>query len=219
MSERPATFDRDVMSAYAALRSRAMQLTRSPDQADDLAQETVAKAMEKWKQFQQGTNLQAWLFTILRNEHITRARKSSRLVEDPDDIIAKTVAVPAGQTFAVDLKITQKRMRMLPATMRRAIEAVAILGNDYERAAELLGVAVGTVKSRVSRGRDFLETGVAIEKEEEPPAPAPVINAGLGERVAALFRAGRWISQIAEEVGSAPREVMRMVVDMKVRRA
>ncbi|AMX93699.1 MULTISPECIES: sigma-70 family RNA polymerase sigma factor [Mesorhizobium] len=219
MTGRPAAFDRDVMASYAALRRFAISLSRDPARADDLVQEAVVKAMEKWEQFNDGTNLKAWLFTILRNEHISQARKSARLVEDPDDMLAKNLSVQASQPFAVDLKITQRRMRLLPTEQRRAIELVAILGNDYERAADLIGVAVGTIKSRVSRGRDFLETGV-LPPEEPEPAPAPTLGeSALCDRVSVLFRAGRWISQIAGEVGIEPRKIMRMVVDQRLRRA
>ncbi|TIX28840.1 MAG: sigma-70 family RNA polymerase sigma factor [Mesorhizobium sp.] len=216
---RPPAFDRDVMASYSALRRFAVSLTRDPTRADDLVQEAVVKAMEKWEQFTDGTNLKAWLFTILRNEHISQARKATRLVEDPDDMLAKNMSVQAGQPFAVDLKITQKRMRLLPTEQRRAIELVAVLGNDYERAAELIGVAVGTIKSRVSRARDFLETGIAPPEEPEPIPVLVLEESELCDRVSVLFRAGRWISQIAAEIGAEPRRVMRMVVDQKLRRA
>ncbi|WP_292636867.1 sigma-70 family RNA polymerase sigma factor [Mesorhizobium sp.] len=207
------------MASYSALRRFAVSLTRDPTRADDLVQEAVVKAMEKWEQFTDGTNLKAWLFTILRNEHISQARKATRLVEDPDDMLAKNMSVQAGQPFAVDLKITQKRMRLLPTEQRRAIELVAVLGNDYERAAELIGVAVGTIKSRVSRARDFLETGIAPPEEPEPIPVLVLEESELCDRVSVLFRAGRWISQIAAEIGAEPRRVMRMVVDQKLRRA
>lgn len=219
MTSRPAAFDRDVLASYSALRGRAMSLARNTARADDLVQETVAKAMEKWEQFTVGTNLKAWLFTILFNEHVSQARKSGRLVEDPDDMLAKNLSVQASQPFVVDLKITQRRMRLLPTEQRRAIELVAILGNDYERAAELLGAAVGTVKSRVSRGRDFLETGVEPPEEPEIASPPALEESALLDRVAVMFRAGRWISQIAAEVGAEPRKIMRMVVDQRLRRA
>ncbi|MER9768939.1 sigma-70 family RNA polymerase sigma factor [Mesorhizobium sp. M0189] len=218
MTSRPAAFDREVMASYAALRQRAMNLARNPTRAEDLVQETVARAMEKWEQFTPGTNLKAWLFTILFNEHISQARKSGRLVEDPEDMLAKNLSVQASQPFAVDLKITQRRMRLLPTEQRRAIELVAILGNDYERAADLIGVAIGTIKSRVSRARDFLETGILPPEVPDLPPPPTFDETTLCDRVSVLFRAGRWISQIAGEVGAEPRKIMRIVVDQRLRR-
>ncbi|BCH33216.1 hypothetical protein MesoLjLc_51460 [Mesorhizobium sp. L-8-10] len=214
---RPPAFDRELLATQRHLRSYAIRLTKNTIQAEDLVQETILRALEKWELFQPGTNMQAWATTILRNFFISTARKAGRMVEDPDDLISKSVAVPEGQSSAYDLKIVQRRMRLLPTEMRRALNLVAILGNDYELAAERLGVAVGTVKSRVFRARAYLETGVE-EPDLAPAIIAPDLPVKLSDQLASLFRAGRSIAEIAEIVSKGPRDVMRLVVDLKLRR-
>ena len=154
----PASNDfRDqLIAAIPGLRAFGMSLTARPDRADDLVQETLMKAWHHHDSFQQGTNLRAWLFTILRNEFYTHIRKRRREVEDADGVYAGAVAVNGGQEGHLDMADLRSALLQLPDDQREAIILVGASGFSYQEVAEICGVAVGTVKSRVSRARERL---------------------------------------------------------------
>ena len=130
-----------------------MSLTQNADKADDLAQETLVKAWDKHESFQPGTNLKAWLFTILRNEFYTVFRKRRREVEDADGMIAASVGVHPEQDGHMDLADMQDALSRLPVDQREALVLVTASDMSYEEAAAVCGVAGGTIKSRVNRAR------------------------------------------------------------------
>ena len=135
--------------------------------ADDLVQETFARAWTKWHHFTPGTNFTAWLFTILRNQLYSDLRKRKREVEDAEGVQAGKLAAPAGQEDASTLKVVWERIGNLPEVQRQALLLVGAEGRTYEEAASLLGCQVGTVKSRVSRARALLVDQLGLRDERQ----------------------------------------------------
>jgi RNA polymerase sigma-70 factor (ECF subfamily) len=139
------------------LRAFGRSLSGSRDLADDLVQETLLKAWAARKRFQAGTNMRAWTFIILRNLFLSQMRRA-RFKGEWDDITAsKILAAPASQDKHVELGDMQRALLHLPQPQREALILVGAGGFAYEEAAEICGCAVGTIKSRVARGRVALE--------------------------------------------------------------
>lgn len=140
------------------LRAFGRSLSGSRDLADDLVQETLMKAWAARQRFQAGTNMRAWTFIILRNLYLSQMRRS-RFKGEWDDLVAdRLLAAPASQDRHVELGDMQRALLHLPQPQREALILVGAGGFAYEEAAEICGVAVGTIKSRVARGRVALET-------------------------------------------------------------
>jgi RNA polymerase sigma-70 factor (ECF subfamily) len=118
-------------------------------------------------QFQPGTNIQAWLFTILRNQFHTFYRKRRREVEDPDGGTAARLAVPPEQDGHVDVEDLKAALAQLPIDQREALLLVGPQGFSYEEAAEICGARIGTIKSRVNRARTRLADLLGIESPED----------------------------------------------------
>jgi RNA polymerase sigma-70 factor, ECF subfamily len=130
-------------------------------------QETVLRAISKQEQFVAGTNLQAWLFTILRNQFCSEHRKSLREVEDEDGSYAATmIAIPDHEDRTM-LKALAAALAKLPEGQRKAIMLVGAEGMSYEAAAQALGCAVGTIQSRVNRARNRLAELMGLEWREQ----------------------------------------------------
>lgn len=162
MSE-PASFRDDLIRTIPSLRAFAISLAQNNDRADDLVQETLVKAWDKQASFHLGTNLKAWLFTILRNEFYSQMRKRGREVQDTDGLLTARVAVHPSQQGSLDLKDFRKALETLPEDQREAIILIGASGFSYEEAADICGCAVGTIKSRVSRARTRLQDMLGIE--------------------------------------------------------
>ena len=145
---------RDQLVAHLpALRAFALSLTREGASADDLVQDTIVKAWTNMDKFQAGTNLRAWLFTILRNTFYSSRRKTKREVSDTDGIHAARQATRPDHDGRLALKDFRVAFQQLPVEQREALILVGASGFSYEEAADMTGVAVGTVKSRANRGR------------------------------------------------------------------
>lgn len=211
---RPKAFDDDLVKSGPKLMAFAVSLAGDRDRALDLVQSTTLRALEKFEQFQSGTNLHAWLFTIMRNDWISTCRKRRREVEDVDDAFANSLAIGEGQSSAVDLKVIRRRMRILGSDMRRAAE-LAMLGYEYSEMAEKLGVPEGTVKSRVSRARDFLESGDETTLAEPVPEIQPIHGKSMITR---MYESGASTSEIAAAAGLSRSEVMRAIAELKLKR-
>ena len=139
------------------LRAFGRSLSGSRDLADDLVQETLLKAWAARKRFQAGTNMRAWTFIILRNLFLSQMRRA-RFKGEWDELTAsKILAAPASQDRHVELGDMQRALMHLPQPQREALILVGAGGFAYEEAAEICGCAVGTIKSRVARGRVALE--------------------------------------------------------------
>jgi RNA polymerase sigma-70 factor, ECF subfamily len=135
------------------LRAFAASLSGSMQNADDLVQDTLLKAWGHEASFTPGTNIRAWLFTILRNTYYSMYRKRGREVQDTDGLYSERVIQAPSQESAMELADFRKALAKLPEDQREVLILVGASGVSYEEAAEICGVAVGTIKSRVNRGR------------------------------------------------------------------
>ena len=171
-------FRDDLLESIPSLRAFGLSLTSRGDRADDLVQETLMKAWKYHDSFTAGTNMKAWLYTILRNEFYTQLRKRKREVEDADGVYSNKVAVHAEQEGHLDMADLTVALSKLPDDQREAIVLVGASGFSYEEAADICGCAVGTIKSRVNRARGRLAELLAI-KETEDIKPSPVIPADI----------------------------------------
>ncbi|QRM28323.1 sigma-70 family RNA polymerase sigma factor [Microvirga sp. VF16] len=149
------------------LRAFALHLTHDPVRSDDLVQSTLLRAWANLDRFQQGTNLEAWLFTILRNSFYSEHRKHRREVEDPDSGYARRLMVYPEQEHHLMLQDLQHALARLPPEQREALLLVAEQGETYENAAALCGVAEGTIKSRVNRARTQLVAILQMENRHD----------------------------------------------------
>lgn len=165
--DRSPDFRDGLIAAIPGLRMFGMSLSGRKDRADDLVQETLLKAWKCADKFSAGTNMKAWLYTILRNEFYNQVRKRSREVEDADATYANQVAINGAQQGHVDLADLRDALARLPAQQREAIMLVGASGFSYEEAAEICCVAVGTIKSRVNRARSSLASDMGIDSEAE----------------------------------------------------
>jgi RNA polymerase sigma-70 factor (ECF subfamily) len=152
-----------ILAAVPNLRAFAMSLSGSLDRADDLVQETLLRALANIDSFEPGTNLPAWLFTILRNQFRTEYRKRRREVEDADGRFASTLMAYPEQHGHIELEEFRQALDQLTADQREALILVGASGFSYEQAAKICGCAVGTVKSRVNRARIKLAQLLSIE--------------------------------------------------------
>jgi len=158
----PAIRDQ-VLAAVPGLRAFAMSLSGSVDRADDLVQETLLRALAHIDSFTPGTNMPAWLFTILRNLFRSEYRKRRREVEDGDGRYAETLKSHPEQIGRVEFHEFRSALAKLPPDQREALILVGASGFSYEAAASICGCAVGTIKSRVNRARTRLADLLAID--------------------------------------------------------
>ncbi|MDB5451993.1 MAG: polymerase sigma-70 factor, subfamily [Caulobacteraceae bacterium] len=146
----------DVVALIPALRAFAWSLSHNASDADDLVQDTLIKAWTNRDKFEDGTNLRAWLFTILRNTYYTNVVRRRREVRDEDGVHAATLTSPASQDWSVAMTALEAALKRLPDEHREALILVGGAGLTYEEAAEICGCALGTIKSRVNRARGRL---------------------------------------------------------------
>ena len=146
----------DLIASIPNLRAFAVSLCGNPDRADDLVQETLVKAWSNLGSFIEGTNLPAWLFTILRNIYYSEYRKRRREVPDSDGAIAAKLATAPAQGGHMDFLDFRAALQKLPPDQREALILIGASGLSYEEAAGVCCCAVGTMKSRVNRARNRL---------------------------------------------------------------
>lgn len=156
-----------LLQSIPSMRAFAVSLTGNTDQADDLVQEAMVRGLTYIQQFQPGTNIQAWLFTILCNQFHTLHRKRKREVEDPDGAIAARLSVLPEQDGYLDVQDLRAALTHLAVEQREALLLVAAQGFSYEEAAEICGTRIGTIKSRVHRARAELAELLRIEHPED----------------------------------------------------
>jgi len=176
-SSRPFDFQQDLIALIPHLRAFSRVLCGSRAISEDMAQEALAKAWRSRDRFEPGTNLKAWLFTILRNEFFSHKRRVWRDVVWDDDLGSSVPASPDAQIWSVDLSDTARALASLSDDQREALLLVAVGGFSYKEAADICGTAVGTAKSRVGRGRaaliDMLDGDKALVQHD----PAKSIGA------------------------------------------
>jgi RNA polymerase sigma-70 factor (ECF subfamily) len=143
----------EVVALIPALRAFAWSLSHNGSDADDLVQDTLIKAWTNKDKFEPGTNLRAWMFTILRNTYYTHVLRRRREVRDEQGEYAGQLRTPATQDWSVAMRTLQLALQRLPPEHREALILVGAAGLSYEEAAEICGCALGTIKSRVNRAR------------------------------------------------------------------
>ena len=178
--EEGPSFKRELLATLPSLRAFAVSLSGRHDKADDLVQDTVMKAWAKQTSFEMGTNMKAWLFTILRNEFYSQMRKRGREVQDTDGLFTERMAVHPAQFGHMDLADFKNALDKLPSDQREAIILIGASGFSYEEAAEICECAVGTMKSRVSRARTRLQELLKIEGDGDfgPDAISTQVTSG-----------------------------------------
>ena len=148
-----ASFRELLIGEIPGLRAFAASLCGSMQPVDDLVQDTLLKAWSHSSSFEMGSNLRAWLFTILRNTYFSSYRRQGREVQDTDGLIEQRLSVSGSQESAIDLADFRNALAKLPEEQREVLIMVGASGLSYEEAATVCGVAVGTIKSRVNRAR------------------------------------------------------------------
>lgn len=162
-----ATDPRDeIVEHLASLRAFARSLTRNPASADDLVQDTVVKAWSNIDKFQAGTNMRAWLFTILRNTFYSSRRKQKREVADIDGEMTAQLSEKPAHDGRLAMKDFAVAFAELPDEQREALLLVGASGFAYEEAAEMCNCAVGTIKSRVNRARKRLTELLELDEDD-----------------------------------------------------
>ena len=178
-------FRDQVLAAIPSLRAFGLSLTARADRADDLVQETLMKAWKHHDSFEPGSNMKAWLYTILRNEFYSQLRKRKREVEDADGLYSSKVAMQGEQEGHLDMADLRVALGKLPEDQREALMLVGASGFSYEEAAAICKVAVGTIKSRVNRGRaklvELLDMG-GDQKFGPDSSTEAVLNNSSGTR-------------------------------------
>jgi len=153
----------EILATLPTLRAFAISLCGNVDRADDLVQETIVRAIANIESFHPGTNMPAWLFTILRNLFRSEYRKRRREVEDAEGTYVDSLRSYPDQESRVELDELRDALVTLPADQREALILVAASGFSYQEAADICGCAVGTIKSRVNRARGRLVEMLAID--------------------------------------------------------
>lgn len=184
---RPDPDPRDeIVTHLPSLRAYARGLSGNVSAADDLVQETVLKAWSKFGQFREGTNLRAWLFTIMRNTFLSARRKGAREVADSEGSFAARLASKPDHDGRLALQELTNAMRSLPVEQREALILVGALGFSIDEAAETCSCAPGTIKSRVNRGRRALAVMLHLNEEnrlESTDSAVATVLAGTPSRL------------------------------------
>ena len=175
------------------LRRYARALTHATDRADDLVQDTLVRALSKLHLWQPGTDLRAWLFTIMHHQFVNSVRREARERTTVDiDHVSSTLTATTDPTGRRQLIELDRALALLPNEQREVILLVGLEGLPYESIAQILGVPLGTVRSRLSRGRERLRELMGRERgphsassaaSKEPPQMGT--NSGAFEREAA----------------------------------
>ena len=156
-----------LLAAVPSLRAFAISLTNDFNRADDLVQDTLVRALAHIDRFERGTNLNAWLFTILRNLFHSEYRKRRREVDDPEGTYAGRLKAHPEQQSHLDVEDFRGALAKLPPDQREALLLVGAEGMSYEDAAAICQVAVGTIKSRVNRARARLAQILQLDEGDE----------------------------------------------------
>lgn len=155
----------EIVTHLKPMRAFAMSLTRNAALADDMVQDAVVKAWSKIDTFEPGTNMRAWLFTILRNTYYSHHRKARREVADVEGEMSASLAQKPDHDGRLNLRDFKVAFDTLSDEQREALILVGASGFSYEEAAETCGVAVGTIKSRVNRARAQLAQIMQLEDD------------------------------------------------------
>jgi RNA polymerase sigma-70 factor (ECF subfamily) len=166
-------FKDQIAAVIPQLRAFGRSLAGSPDRADDLVQEAVLRAWAARERFQEGTSFKAWTFTILRNLFLSQMRRTRFTAEWDDAAAERVLAAPADQDRNIHVADVQRALNRLPEAQREALVLVGAGGVTYEEAAEICDCPIGTIKSRVARGRSALIAMIeGVDEDEDEAAEA-----------------------------------------------
>ncbi|KUF10587.1 RNA polymerase sigma factor [Pseudoponticoccus marisrubri] len=168
----------EIVEHIGAMRAFAMSLTRNSALADDIVQDALVKAWTNIDKFEAGTNMRAWLFTILRNTLYSYHRKHKREVQDSDGALSAGLSNKPHHDGRLQMRDFNQAFETLNAEQREALVLVGAGGHSYEEAAEICGVAVGTIKSRVNRARSRLAELMQLNDDEVLEA-TDIVTAGI----------------------------------------
>lgn len=162
----PASDPREeLVNHLGALRAFALSLTGNGATADDLVQDTLVKAWTNIEKFKTGTNMRAWLFTILRNTYYSLRRKRKREVEDVDGALSEALAQKPAHDGRLHMRDFNAAFAQLNDEQREALVLIGAGGFSYDEVAEMCGVKAGTIKSRVNRARARLAELMELDDE------------------------------------------------------
>ena len=193
-----------------ALRRFARALVGHPERADDLVQDTLERALTRLDSYTPGTNMRAWLFTILRNAHINELRRA-RTTATPDETLeALSPPAPAAQEHGLAVRDLERALARLTPEMREVLLLIGLEGMSYEEAADVLGAKVGTVKSRLCRGREALRRLMDGEVGEDgiTRLPGRPLTPATSREMAAVVLAFQRSAAAAARTVHAGAEVM-----------
>lgn len=171
-------FTRLLETEIPRLRRYARALTRDAVRADDLVQSCLVRAIAKQHLWQPGTDLRAWLFTILHNQHVNDVRRAVREgAAVPVEEVASVLTVESNAGASLQLRDLERAIARLPDEQRQVILLVGLEGMRYEEVATILGIPIGTVRSRLSRGRETLRVLMEIRDDDTPARGTPTAMA------------------------------------------
>lgn len=182
-------FKADLIALIPYMRAFARTLCRDATFADDLAQDALARAWSNRSSYEPGTNLKAWTFMILRNGFYSHTRRAWRTAPLEPGVAEATLVAVSNPTAALELNDMRRAMNMLPKEQCEALTLIGAAGLSYEDVAEICGVAIGTIKSRVSRARlrlaAILEEGDLVDDDVQPDAAMGTLMASAARLQAA----------------------------------
>jgi RNA polymerase sigma-70 factor (ECF subfamily) len=150
----PMTFREQVLACLPGLRAYARAMGGSNAAADDLMQSMILHALAAEGRFAAGTNMRAWLITIMRNLHTSEVRKRiARRLQSWDSMPEHTFCLPATQITAIEVRELRAALKQVPLAQREALVLISVLGFSYEESASICGCEIGTIKSRVHRAK------------------------------------------------------------------
>ncbi len=181
-------FRDQLVALLPSLRAFARGLCRHREMADDLAQDTMMRAWAARESYTQGSNFRAWMFMIMRNQFYTTLRKNSRMTSLDPEVAERVLVIAPAQQNGINVDDVAKALQMLPTEQREVLLLIGANEMTYEEAAEVIGCAIGTVKSRLARGRAALTALIDGPADDALPAsPQRRTRRGPGQDAARVF--------------------------------
>jgi RNA polymerase sigma-70 factor (ECF subfamily) len=169
-------FRDQLVAIIPSLRAFARGLCGTRDMADDMVQDAMTRAWAARQSYAAGSNFRAWMFMILRNHYYTTLRKNARMVSWDPEVAERVLVAAPTQQDGLNVRDVQKALQKLPAEQREVLLLIGANGVSYEEAADIMGCAIGTIKSRLARGRVALTAlidGPAYKDEPSGKGPRP----------------------------------------------
>lgn len=167
-------FRDQLVAIIPSLRAFARGLCGTRDMADDMVQDAMTRAWAARQSYAAGSNFRAWMFMILRNHYYTTLRKNARMVSWDPEVAERVLVAGPTQQDGLNVQDVQKALLKLPAEQREVLLLIGANGVSYEEAADIMGCAIGTIKSRLARGRVALTALIdGPASKDEPSGKGP----------------------------------------------